>query len=242
MSEKKHPPTPTRLKELRKKGQQAQPSRALETTLQLAALAALYLLADTTFKEAMSLWKTGVDPSTGVDGLPALSAGLLVRPAALGCLLMAVGPVAALLLSRRASLTHIAPKPEAFNPASIFGRLFGKAQIWTHVFGLICAMASIAIYVVQVRRLIVGPISLDTVQGYSKGMLWSAVVMHFAVAASVPPMLKVVLSPVDMLAKHFIFLSQNKMSDQDLRDEHKNTEGNPEIKMAQRQIQMEEAA
>ena len=241
MSEKKHPPTPTRLKELRKKGQHPQPARALEAVVQVAMLAAVYLLAGQAFAESTALWMSGLRWTADTADMLAHAASLLLVAAALACGLMAAGPSLALIASRRVSLSHIKPKPEAFNPASVFGRLFGKAQRWTHTFGAVSVLVSAGVYLSQKESLIVGEIAPDTAPGYSIAVLWSATVMHFALVATVPPAVKVILLPIDLLAKRLVFLSQNKMSEQDLRDEHKNTEGNPEIKMAQRQIQMEDA-
>jgi flagellar biosynthetic protein FlhB len=136
------------------------------------------------------------------------------------------------------SVENLQPKLERLNPVSNLGRLFtGK-----HMAGVAASIAkSVLLCVVlwfvctgsaqQFQRLQALPLPEAIAQGV--GLLLSGVTAMVLVF--------VLFAFIDLPVQVFFFLRGQRMSKQDVKEEHKSTEGRPEVKSRIRQLQLQMA-
>jgi flagellar biosynthetic protein FlhB len=160
----------------------------------------------------------------------------MILAAPLG-LLLAVG-VGAHWLQHRPVLSWEKLKPDItrLNPLKGFGRLFGRAALVSFAKGLLkTAVAAVAIGAVlwparaKLLGLITMPVAalLPLVQGLTTQILIAALAVLGVIAL------------VDYGWQHFERLRRLKMTRQEIRDEFKQTEGDPAVKARLKQIRAE---
>ncbi|MBA4047234.1 MAG: flagellar biosynthesis protein FlhB [Sphingomonas sp.] len=166
---------------------------------------------------------------------PLASAGWQIAPSIIALLVIAV--VAAILsqaglgaLSFNGKL--IAPKASRINPASGLKRIFGPTG-WIELgksLLKVVLLGAIGYYMlVQIMAQSVGLVSTDVRASVASlgGMLTTAL---FAMAGGL-----VLIAMVDVPVQMVQLFQKLRMTKQQVKDEHKETEGNPEAKNAQRQ-------
>ncbi|WP_395391297.1 flagellar biosynthesis protein FlhB [Novosphingobium sp. BL-8A] len=134
------------------------------------------------------------------------------------------------------SWTRLAPKWSKFNPFSGLGRIFGKRALveFAKTLAKFIGIATVVFTVLRPR--IVG---IDQVVGYTPGALAHAagsLVFEAVRAAAIAIML---LALADYVYQRRAFLQRMRMTLQEVKDEHKQSEGDPKIKAKIRQIQMQ---
>lgn len=134
------------------------------------------------------------------------------------------------------TLSQIAPKPERVSPFAGFKRIFGKQAFVEFMKNLI-------------KMVIVGAVMFWSIKPYrNQFMMWSSVSLHdglvilknifadlFVAALSI----LAVLAGLDYAYQRFSHWKSMKMSKQEIKDEHKDQEGNPQIKGKLKELRMQ---
>lgn len=241
-------PTAKRLKEAKEKGQVAR-SRDLATSLSLAAMTLALgwfgyrMIVAVTDRLIASLSSLGDSPRAGID-----TSGLVSQMwADAGLIAVVVGPpaVVAGLVSVVASAAQIgwAYSPKALhlnwgrlNPAQGFSKLsmkqagpeLAKAVVGVAALGSVCYLFIRALY--DQAPVLMGMTPVDSARrGWEQlwGLLWRA------------SMVLTVLGVADYGVQRWRWLSQQKMTRQEVRDEAKLHEASPELKARVRRVQRE---
>jgi flagellar biosynthetic protein FlhB len=238
--------TPHRLEEARRQGNVAFSREPAQALILLAALAwAGWILPGTAPAFLMHLQfmlahAGEVDPEAMGGALPALvDAGLAAaRVAAPLLALVALAPVLSALAQRSVVLTgaKLAPKLSHVDPMAGFGRLasvrnlveFGKSTLKVAV-----AMGIVAYLLRDETQAILHAGEVPLLEGLAT--LGRLVVRVLAAVVG----LAVVTAAADLFWQHFSWRRNLMMTRQELKDEFKSTEGNPELKAKLRQMQRE---
>lgn len=248
-AEKEHAPSDKRLGDARKRGEFARSQDLTAAAvysgffLALSAFGATGVIAfGTAGQKVLSLPSGLSEVLSAPSGSPALGQAVaaLVAPAAL--LLMLPGlAVLALLLALRGIVfapSKLAPKWSRVNPLTMAQQKFGRAGLVEFAKSL----AKIAIVGVLLVWFLQGRMAeLISVQSLEPAMV-SAMMAEMLVAfLAVVAGVWVVLGGVDYIWQYFEHIRRNRMSRQDMIDEHKESDGDPHAK-AQRQQRAREIA
>lgn len=239
--EKTEKATPKKLKELRKKGAAAR-SMDLPSGVSLIALVALMPIL------AGGLWDTTREQLAGVLGNadvsdPAVAGELAyrvmqetTRAVAVPVLLIGLATLAAgPLVTRSKPNPHaLVPHWDRLSPAKTAKRLVSKHTV-VELLRLTTKLALLALvtygaWVSGLEQLLASPGELGTllavVSGTTTDMLWRIAGLALVVGLA------------DATWQRHTFNKQARMSHQDIKDEHKQTEGNPQAKGAMRSRQL----
>jgi flagellar biosynthetic protein FlhB len=241
--QKTEKPTPQRLKKARKDGQGIPRTQELGTWAGVAvASVMLPMLVGKAYEEAQTLFVqvSSVASQPEAEKLTvllgqALTAFLVtLLPTALA--LMLVGAVAA---ASQGGVVFTAkpmkPKLKKLNPFPGMKRMFGTQGIWEATKALIktIALATVVIITSSTAQELVaasGALSLSTVAGTFAD---SAVLMFRVVAAT-----GLVIAVADYLVVRKKMMKQLKMSHYEIKQEHKQAEGDPYMKAHRRGVQL----
>jgi flagellar biosynthetic protein FlhB len=246
-SQKTEEPTPRKLEQAREKGDVAKSQDLGSVTVLLAATLGLMALAGGASSQlAQSLHAFIERPhAIAADGgaLSQLMAALGVQSAAalFGFFLLLF---AAALLGNVAQIgflwtgEKLKPKMDKISPIAGFKRLFGADAWITFAKTLLKVIAVAAAMLAAIwpnigametlMRLDVGAL-LPAVRGMAGDLLIAALIVAALVAA------------LDVVQQQQSFLKRNRMSREELKDEYKNTEGDPLVRAKLRQIRQERA-
>lgn len=239
---KTHDPTAKRLDDARKKGEVATAPEMRHAVMLLAmwvgtvtvGLGAVGSLG----RVAAGLWSGAGDLRIGPDGAHRFASGLF------GELLRDLGPLFGLFVAAAVligvaqgrpsfSPARLKPKWSKLSPVAGLKRMlglqglveFGKTLVKTAL------VLGVAAWVLKPylagAQLFVGlePMAIVALTGrMASDLLWSILLLVGALAAA------------DFVYQHRAFLGRMRMSLQELKDEHKENDGSPEVKARQRQI------
>ncbi|MEM1090175.1 MAG: flagellar type III secretion system protein FlhB [Pseudomonadota bacterium] len=251
--ERNLPPTPKRLADARKKGQVAR-SRELNTLLiTLGGGGIIWLFGASAIQQIASyssnlfVWASGSALRQGLTEGPAQfseamavardSALTAVLPILVGLTLLALaGPLMTGGVIFR--LAGAAPKASNINPGKGLKRMFsvralvelGKAIL---KFVLVGAVGIVAFRFMSSDLMMLGRQDISQALASTGGMLLG---FFLIVCLSL-----LVIAAIDVPFQLFQHFKKLKMSHQELRDEHKDTEGRPEVKQRIRSLQMQAA-
>lgn len=230
------PPTQKRLRDARKDGQVAR-SRDLGHLVVISAMLALLMLVapmltdwlDALLKRGLRFdWQTIAAPDQMVHRLSALFVPALLICAALGSAMALVSVGAALLSGGWVwTLKPLGPKFSHLNPLSGLGRVLSKAQLGEMLKACVLALllATVGGFYLQANlqdfaltQSMPLPTAFRVVGDRILTGLWLCVLVLAAFAA------------VDVPLQRFLLRSRLKMSHQEIKEEHKQQEGSPEIK------------
>ncbi len=236
-SDKTEAPTPKKKRDARKKGQIAR-SADLVTWLQIFvatyAVSATISLTAKTLRETM----TGVarltaspDPTAAVSLLGEASKGGVIAMAPLAGILLATALVTNFAQTNLAvTLSKLKPSMEKLNPAKGVKRVFSKQGLWEAAKE--CARASILAGVAW------GPMSSVTAQLVARhGPLRDTIAI---VAASCLRLARnvaiagLLISLLDFAVQKRRIIKSLKMTKQEVRDEYRQSEGDPQMKAQRR--------
>lgn len=129
-----------------------------------------------------------------------------------------------------------APKASKMSPIKGFARMFGKQAAIELVkallkFGLI---ATVAVYLIKGYFPEILTLSLEAVPGNIEHALWILAWMFFALAMTL-----IIIAAIDAPFQKWNHNEQLKMTLQEVKDEYKNSEGDPQIKARIRRTQRE---
>ncbi|HBR96110.1 MAG TPA: flagellar biosynthesis protein FlhB [Gammaproteobacteria bacterium] len=240
-------PTEKRLREARGKGQIPR-SRELNTVIMLlASVAAMMAFGDTMAEQMRLLIAHDLrldrhqvfDKSAVLEalGLNVLSALKLLAPFFLVTFIAVfIGP--AVMGGISFSAKALAPKFSKLNPMSGFKRMFGLQGLVELLkalakFFLIGGVAYVLVEMLVDRFLTLGQASL--LEGVASGMdLLSTVFLVLSVAL-------ILVAAVDVPYQKWSHIRKLRMTKQEIKEENKETNGNPELKSRIRSAQMEVA-
>lgn len=242
--DKTEQPTPKKLQDARKKGQVPK-SKDLTSTLELLVWFALSGLAlGWATQQIMALmeltlqavggpfsWSGTAVAQQAMHTLLAITAATLLPVAAIGMLIefLQAGPVFA--------IDKITPKFENLNPAEGIKRLFSMDNLIEVAKSLIKTFALAWVGWLAIRAMLPTLVKLPW-SGRPEligSALWSATKPLLAWALGVLAMLSI----LDVTYQRFSFMKKMRMSRRDIKQEMKDNEGDPYIKMQRRQIHQE---
>jgi flagellar biosynthetic protein FlhB len=245
--DKTEEPSPKKLREAREKGQVVQ-SREVNTWIMLftAALlfawAGVWLCSNLTTLLSQFIARPETFPADGRSLTEITFRTFLESAKYLGVILIVL--FIAALLSGLAQVgplyttETLKPSLDKINPMKGFKRIFG-GKAWIEFIKAFCKMLLIA--VVTTVALIpifseapgmVGisiPSMMDILRHETKGLFISVLAILF------------VLAVADYAVQYFQMMKQLRMSKQELRDEYKQTEGDPHIKSKLRELRLQRA-
>lgn len=246
-SQKTEQPTPKRLEEARRKGDVVK-SQEVAGVVVLAAGAFLLSGMGGSVSEGVALrleryfanasaYDIGVlasrrfwlDLILGVGGVLAVPAAILVLAAA-GAHIVQTGPMV--------SAERLKPKLSKLSPLSGVKRVFGMGAAANFAKGLakLTIVGSAVVATLWPRREelrgLVGAdaaVILPLAREVALSLLLAAIVVYALLAAA------------DYLGQHHAFMKRQRMTRQEIKDEHKQSEGDPQVRARLRQIRQERA-
>ncbi|HEX2269825.1 MAG TPA: flagellar biosynthesis protein FlhB [Pyrinomonadaceae bacterium] len=245
--EKTEQPTEKRLRDARRKGQVAK-SQDLTSALLLVTAAAVLALAGTQIglqlTNAMRDGLVRATSTTDFDRAAAVSlfwSSMQTMALALAPLLIALFVIALLVSYLQVgpvfSFEPIKPDLKKLNPAEGFKQKFLKPRSYIELVKMILKMTIAGVVIAAVIWDNLADIIRLTSQKVDHAVTFTASVM-FQIAWKVAVAF-VVLGVADRFLQKFLHLKEMRMSKQEVREEYKETEGNPLFKSARRRLYLE---
>lgn len=242
--EKTEEPSEKKLKKVREEGQVAKSTDLVEVACLGAVLVTLqageHYLAGT----LQAVVKDALDFTSGERSLQDLTIamtdigmhalGLLcgVAAVALGAALLALAPQTGLQISLQA----VMPKLTSVSPSSGITRIFSMNSAIDLAKMTLKATVIVAVMWQTIRgALPVVASALDQSVPQLIGVLWSVLMHVVAVALGV----FIVIGAVDYKLQQVLFIRKNRMSKDEVKREHKESEGNPEMKGERKRVARE---
>ena len=245
--ERTEQPTPKRLKEAREKGQIAR-SRELNTLMGLLAAATAFLtmgdgivtsLTDM-MRQRFVIHRADIFDDTALISIfssTVVNSFVALLPFMFLMALVAI--ISSISLGGWSfSTKSLAFKPEKLNPVKGISRVFGWRGILEMLkgfakFSLVAIVALVLLNTMGEQFLGLGRESLEQGMAHAADLLmWS-----FLILSSV----LILVAAIDVPFQLWDHQRQLKMTMQEVKEEHKQTDGSPEVKGRQRQMQMEMA-
>lgn len=246
--EKTEQPTEKRLRDARKKGQVAK-SQDLTSSLLLGTAALILALVGTQIGlQLTNAMRDGLTRATTskADFDQAAAVGLFWSGIQTMALVLAPLLVALFVISLLVSYLQVGPifsfepvKPDLkkLNPAEGFKQKFLKARPYIELVKMILKMTIAAVVIIWVIWGNLADIIRLTSQNVDRAATFAAAVV-FQIAWKVA-LAFVILGIADRFLQKFLHLKEMKMSKQEVREEYKETEGNPLFKSARRRLYLE---
>lgn len=240
--QKTQAPTAKKLDDARQKGDVASAAELRHAIMFGAALVIVMGIGASTLAQLTplltSLWGSAEDYQLDAAGARSLSVGVLKA--------MAVGmlPIAALLVAAAAltvfgngrpsiAWARLAIKWSKLSPKSSLGRLFGTRAIIDFAKTLLKLIAVISIATIVVWPKAVG---LTQLMGAEPVMIGTAATELVVGMVKAITLLVAALALFDFVYQRFAYHKRMMMTLQEVKDEHKQSDGNPEIKARMRRI------
>lgn len=238
--------TPRRRAELRRKGQVAK-SQELNAAI-LFAVAILFLrfyipyVADFVAELSREIWTAPLqemDLSAFMDLMRQLAFGFLLTfiPFFIVLVLTALA-VNVAQVGLKMSLYPLRPDFNKVNPVSGFKRLFSLQPLLQLAQSLVKIAAMVLLAWLILRSHYAALLQTVSMELGHTGRLLGAIVWEIVWKLG---LLLLVVAAVDTAWQRWYFSRNIRMSKQELKDEHKNTEGDPQIKARLRQLQRKAA-
>ena len=245
--DKTESPTDKKLEDARQRGEVPMAPEMKHAAMFVAALVVMGGLGAYTMQRMGSLfvrlWGSAEDFRMEPDGAQAFATGLF------GAIFNTLWPILAALFAfallggflqgrPMLSFSRIKPKWSKLNPVSGFMRTFSKQSLieFGKTLAKLCLVVGIGAYVAWPHT-----VALDQLVGADLVSMGGAAndIVH---AMLVPIALLVgALAMFDFVYQRFAFLKKMRMSKQEIKDEYKQSEGDPKIKGKIRQLQMQRA-
>lgn len=239
---KTHDPTAKRLEDARRKGEVATAPEMRHAVMLVALLAASGWLATSTLQAvgrlSEGLWGRAEDFRLDPTGAQHLASALLGEVArallpVLGLFFLAGIAIAFVQGKPTLSRARLKPQWKKLNPFAGLKRLLGPQGLVEFAKILAKCMAVLLVCVLVVRPHVTG---LDQLVGMHPADILRTAGTLALMMIKATLILVGALAAFDFLYQHRAFLNRMRMSLQELKDEHKESDGNPEVKARQRQI------
>ncbi len=239
MSDKTEKPTAKRLRKAREQGDSPR-SAALAQAVGFAVALSLAPAALTTLAvEAGGLLRAAIErPDEPLSPLEIATAVVsLTAPLVLAT---AFGCAAATLVQTGGALSvsRLAPSLDRLNPVSGAKQLFGPER-WFGVLRALAAALFVAYFTLRTLQGFAADIAFGVGEPASAGALVAALGKRIAWGAA---LFGLGLGALDFLFTHRAFLRRNRMSKDEVKREHRESEGDPEVKAARRRAHREALA
>jgi flagellar biosynthetic protein FlhB len=241
-SEKTEKASPQKLKKAREKGQVA---RSKDFVTAVAIMASLYLvvwlmpsyLQD--FRQIFSYCLADVSGDGTLDNtwsIVFMAAAVLLVKMLLPLLLVPLAVALSTLVSGGwvLSTQNLVPKFNRLSPLSNLGRMFSGKHLSGIVISILKATAVGIVLWSLCRR---AALDYMRLQGMPLGQALDAGVGLVLSGILAMALIFVLFGLIDLPIQVFFFLRDQRMSKQDMKDEHKSNEGSPEVKSRIRQLQ-----
>lgn len=240
-----HEPTAKRLEDARKRGEVAMSPEMRHAAMLTGALVVTGGLGASAFATLSTLlvrlWGNADDLRLDPDGAQNLMTGLALQFVwsllpVFGVLVACAIGIGFLQGRFTISWTRLAPKWSKFNPASGLGRIFGKRALveFAKTLAKFTGIAFVVMTVLRPRM-----VGLDQLVGYTPGAVAHAAGALVFEAVRAAAISVAVLALADFIYQRRAFLQRMRMTLQEVKDEHKQNDGDPKIKAKIRQIQMQ---
>ena len=241
--EKTEQPTPKKLRDARKKGQVAKSKEVSGTFGLIAVLSLLWYMSDTIISTIidMVVLPTTVYNEPFAQALKVVAHGLLEKTMTLLLPLIAVAAFAAILgnimqFGFLIAGESVKPDIKKINPVEGFKKIFALknlVEFFKSIFKIV--FLSFVVYYVIYSSLVdmvniphCGRDCIMPVAGHLiKKLLLYAIVAFMVIAV------------LDYLFERYNFMKQNRMTKDEVKREHKESEGSPEIKVKRRELHQE---
>ncbi|GAB2995763.1 flagellar biosynthesis protein FlhB [Psychrosphaera aestuarii] len=243
--EKTEEPTAKRLEDARKKGQIARSKELGTTGVLVASAAAMLMFGDTLGKKLLEVMSSqfSLDRDDAFDPTKMFTVfgDMIMHIAAplvgiFALILVAAFVSNSLLGGINFSWEAMAPKLSKMSPLKGFKRMFGPQAAVELIKSIlkVAVVASVAILLINAFLLDILYLSLEDLPGntYDASELLAWIFLGLCCST-------IVISIVDVPFQKWNHNKQLKMTKQEIKDEYKSTEGNPEIKGRIRQTQRE---
>jgi flagellar biosynthesis protein FlhB len=246
--EKTEQPTDKRLRDARRKGQVAKSQDLTAALLLITAAAAMALVGSQVALQLSEAMRGGLVRATTFKGdlnqtvaVGALWSGVSTMAWALAPLLTALFAIALLVSYLQVgpifSFEPVKPDLKKLNPAEGFKQKFLKPRPYLELAKTVLKMTIAAVVIVAVIwDSKADIIRLTTQNVLHVAMFASTIVFQIVLKVAVAFLM---LGIADRFLQRFLHLKELKMSKQEVKEEYKETEGNPLFKSARRRIYME---
>lgn len=235
-------PTDKKLEDAAKRGEVASAPEVRHAMALLAMLAALLWLGDHAVRTLAALtrglWEGAGDIRIAPEGGTQFAAGIALQAALLTgpyLLLFLLAAVATGFVqgSPSFSWTRLAPKWNKVSPVAGLKRLFGPQGLveFAKLLAKCTAVLWLGWWLLSPRL----P-AADSLVGMEPGAIGAAATALAVSLLKLLVMLVAAIAAFDFAWQRFSFTRKMRMSHQEMRDENKESEGNPEVKFRQRQI------
>lgn len=239
-------PTPKKLEEARKRGQVPM-SRETNTWLMLlVATIVIVAMGPDMGRRISELLRVMIDQSWQIHGSPGILKAL--GRVVLDVFIIVGAPFAVLMLAAAAgpfaqigpmfAPETIAPKLDKVSPVAGFGRLFSKRSLFEFIkgvikIGIIGTVSGVVLYpfLDQIEHFIDLPIPqlMDEMMDLFIELMTAILTVLFLLAG------------MDLLFQRYTHMQQMRMSRQEIKDEYRQSEGDPHVRSRLRQLRMERA-
>ena len=246
-TEKTEEPTPKKLEDSRKKGQVALSREVNNWVMLLAATLMVGFLMGPVFIELFDHLKTYLEAAHNFPALPGgfgiLLGGsfwkvlsILTLPFLLLIFAAFIGPF--IQVGPLFSAESLKPSLSKISPVKGFGRLFSMKSIMEFVKGLLKLAAIVVVGFILVRPYLDGlehtitlpwPDLLSEMRGLVLRMMAGILIVLLVIAM------------IDLVYQRYEHYKKMRMTKQEVKDEHRQSEGDPLVKAKLRQLRMEKA-
>lgn len=233
MAEKTHDPTPKRVREARAKGDVPQ-APLVAGAIGLLALVPLVggALLRITRDTARALIEP--EPVTSIDAW-ALASRVIAATAPIALVLAAIAVAAAVAQgSITFSVTRLAPDASKLEPFGGLRRLIDKSRLWAALRGLLIAVLLAAVLGrIVLGAAVTGARSLEAARAIAAA---ASIATRVVITAGA---IACVFAVLDAIMARRLWLGRNKMSRDEVVREHKEGEGDPELKRRREELHHE---
>ncbi|CAN5158214.1 flagellar biosynthesis protein FlhB [soil metagenome] len=240
--QKTHDPTDKKLSDAREKGDVPASSEMRHAVMFVAAIVVAGSMGSWTLARIgpllVQLWGNADDYSLSPDGAQNFATGVLATTAnAMAPLLGMLFGFAMLIMFVQGrptlSWSRLTPKFSKLSPVAGFGRILGKRALVEFVKTLTKFAVVITIATMVVAPGLVGLDQLIDAEPRAIAQAAGALVLHMIQSVAI---LVGCIAAFDFIYQRHSFLQRMKMSLQEVKDEHKQSEGDPKIKAKVRSI------
>jgi type III secretion protein U len=241
MSEKTEEPTDKKLEDAKKKGQGPKSQDIVAGAVLVACLFGLMGMGGTLYERMSNVVRLGLGDALQVktnQAMGALATQMLIDAlwAALPLVMLSVLVASAALFAQVGvvfSMENVTPKFDKLNPADGVKRIFSARSLIEFIKSLVKAVALGCVLWISVKGmvpLLVGSAYLPL--SSAALVAWQSMLELLGVACLV----FVIIGPIDFGLQRFLFIKDQRMSKDDIKREHKDADGDPQMKGQRRQM------
>lgn len=241
MSEKTEEPTDKKLEDAKKKGQGPKSQDIVAGAVLIACLFGLMGMGGTMYERMSNVVRLGLGDALQAktnEAMAALATQMLIDAlwAALPLVALSVLVASAALFAQVGvvfSMENVTPKFDKLNPAEGVKRIFSARSLIEFVKSLVKAVALGCVLWISVKGMVPLLVGAAYLPLSSAALVsWQAMLELLGVACLV----FVIIGPIDYGLQRFLFIKDQRMSKDDIKREHKDADGDPQMKGQRKQL------